>query len=77
MRTKPNRKHDYQIIRDFAKDGVRGAQSKSFFYRCINIWNDLPREVVSAPSSIQYFKRRLDKAWGPFSSFWSTIYIIL
>ena len=63
MRTRPNRKHDFQVIPNFAKDGVRGVQSKSFFYRCINIWNDLPREVVSAPS-IQSFKRRLDQAWG-------------
>ena len=62
MRTRPNRKHEFQIIPNFAKDGVRGVQSKSFFYRCINTWNDLPKEVVNA-TSIQSFKRRLDQAW--------------
>ena len=64
---------------DFAKDGVRGVQSKSFYYRCIyiyiyiyiNTWNDLPKEVVSA-ASIQPFKWGLDQA---FSTFWSTIFI--
>ena len=62
MRTKPNRKHGCQIIPNFAKDEARGVQSKSFFYRCINTWNNLPREVVNV-TSIQPFKRQLDKAW--------------
>jgi hypothetical protein len=62
IRTRPNRKHEYQIVPNFSSDGVRGVQSKSFFYRCINTWNNLPRDVVNA-KSIQNFKRRLDQAW--------------
>ena len=47
MRTGPNRKHEFQIIPNFAKDGVRGVQSKSFFYRCINIWMIYQRKLLT------------------------------
>ena len=54
---------EFQLLSNLSKDGVRGAQSKSFFYRCINTWNNLPREVVDAPS-IQTFKNDWTKHEG-------------
>ena len=62
LRTRPNRKHDLQLLPNFANDGVRGAQSKSFYYRCVSTWNNLPRTVVNSPT-INIFKERIDKAW--------------
>ena len=46
----------------FAKDGLRGVQTNSFYYRSIKHWNALPREVVNSPS-IAVFKKRIDIAW--------------
>jgi len=34
-----------------------------FSYRVVTLWNNLPSEVVSAPS-LNTFKERLDKYWG-------------
>ena len=48
LRSRPNRKHDYQLLPNFARDGARGVQSKSFYYRCISSWNALPRDVVDS-----------------------------
>ena len=45
------------------KDGVRGIQSNSFYYRSVKMWNNLPREVVNA-KDINQFKHRLDEAWN-------------
>ena len=56
------RNHDYQLERVFPKDGVRGIQYNSFYYRSIKTWNDLPRKVVHA-ESLDTFKRRLDEYW--------------
>ena len=44
------------------KDGVRGIQANSFYYRIIKVWNELPSEVVNAPT-VNTFKARLDGAW--------------
>ena len=37
----------FQDLLGNPKDGVRGAQAKSFFYRCIPIWNELANNVVT------------------------------
>ena len=62
LRTRPNRKHNLQLMPNFASDGMRGVQRKSFYYRCIYPWNELPTTVVNSPS-IAVFKKRLDEAW--------------
>ena len=59
-RERTTRKHDFQILNRKPKDGVRGIQSNSFYYRSHNIWNDLPRAVVNAKDS---FKNQLDEFW--------------
>ena len=61
-RTRPSRKHNMQILLNFPKDGTRGVQAKSFYYRSISIWNDLPSNVVNS-ASINTFKKLLDEAW--------------
>lgn len=62
-RTRPCRKHIHELQMNFPDDGVRGAQSKSFFYRTISTWNALPKYVAEA-SSIKSFKNNLNKAWA-------------
>ena len=59
--TRASRKHNYQLIWNKPKDGIRGLQSNSFYYRVITRWNNLPRNVVDA-TNINIFKRELDKA---------------
>ena len=44
------------------KDGTRGIQANSFYYRTIKNWNELPRNVVNA-TTINSFKKQLDDAW--------------
>ena len=61
-RTRPSRNHEFELKRAFAKDGLRGVQTNSFYYRSIKHWNELPRDVVSSPS-IAVFKKRIDIAW--------------
>ena len=61
-RTRPHRKHDYELIPNFSDDGLRGVQTKSFYYRCIPAWNQLPKDVVNA-KSIKAFKKELTQAW--------------
>ena len=56
------RKHEYQLVWRKPKDGVRGVQSNSFYYRVMEVWNDLPAKVVNAPT-INEFKNRLYDAW--------------
>ena len=55
-------KHDFQIVSRKPKDGIRGIQSNSFYYRSPNIWNDLPRAVVNA-KHVNSFKNQLDEFW--------------
>ena len=57
-----SRRHRYQLTRNIPKDGIRGSQSKSFYFRVPNKWNDLPPEVVES-RDINMFKARLDAAW--------------
>ena len=59
---RPSRKHEYQLVMNFPKDGMRGIQTNSFYYRVIKTWNDLPRTVVNA-KNIESFKYQLDESW--------------
>ena len=59
---RPSRKHDVQLLRREAADGMRGKQRNSFQYRVTATWNDLPRHVVQS-SSVAMFKQRLDDHW--------------
>ena len=61
-RIRPQRRHDYELTTNFASDGFRGVQTKSFYYRCIPAWNRLPKDVVNA-KSIKAFKKQLTDAW--------------
>ena len=60
--SRSSRNHPFQLKWLKPKDGVTGAQANSFYYRTTKRWNDLPRDVVNAPS-INAFKARLDEAW--------------
>ena len=57
-----SRRHRYQLTRNIPKDGIRGSQSKYFYFRVPNKWNDLPPKVVES-RNINMFKARLDAAW--------------
>ena len=59
---RPSRKHDFQIVPRVPRDGIRGVQTNSFYYRSIKPWNELPAEVVNS-TSIKSFKRSLERAW--------------
>lgn len=61
-RPRPNRQHKDELQPNFASDGFRGPQTKSFYYRTIPTWNKLPSEVVAAVS-IKGFKEKLKEAW--------------
>ena len=61
-RDRTSRIHNCQLIWNKHKDGLRGLQASSFYYRTINTWNHLPKDVVSA-KDIDSFKTRLDIAW--------------
>ena len=62
-RERTTRAHDRQILERIPKDGSRGLQANSFYYRHSKTWNNLPADVVNAPT-INSFKNRLDKHWG-------------
>ena len=57
-----NRKHPYQLTWNRSKDGARGIQTNSFYFRVANDWNALPEDVVMA-ENINTFKTHLDDAW--------------
>ena len=59
-RERVTRKHAFQLLERNAKDGSRGIQSNSFYYRPTRAWNNLPKTVVDT-KSINSFKNRLDK----------------
>lgn len=62
LQTRPSRKHDYQLTARVPKDGVRGIQTNSFYFRIIEVWNKLPKNVVNS-KNIHAFKMNLDEAW--------------
>ena len=51
--------HHQRILRQKA---TNRARINSFSQRVIKDWNDLPKEVVEAPS-VNSFKNRLDEHW--------------
>jgi len=54
------RGHDYKLMKRHCRSHAR----LSFFsFRVVTLWNNLPNDVVSAPS-LNSFKGRLDKYWG-------------
>ena len=53
-------RHPLQLYPNVARDGDRGLQSNSFYYRISTRWNNLPTEVVTA-ESLNSFKNRFDK----------------
>ena len=59
-RDRSSRHHQYQLMPNKAKDGLRGIQNNSFYHRTIDIWNNLPRKVVDA-GNINGFKNKLDE----------------
>ena len=62
LRNRPSRVHKFQLVENTPKDGTRGVQSNSFYYRSVKTWNSLPREVVNA-KDITEFKNKLDDTW--------------
>ena len=47
-RSRPSRKHGCQLYERTAKDGFRGVQLNSFYYRVPKVWNNLPSSVIEA-----------------------------
>ena len=62
MQNRESRAHDKKLVWKKPKDGTRGLQSNSFYFRTLQNWNDLPRSVVHA-NTINDFKSELDDAW--------------
>ena len=56
------RKHNFQLVWKLPKDGTRGLQANSFYYRTTQIWNNLPKVIVNA-ANINSFKNMFDKTW--------------
>ena len=54
------RGHAYQLEKKHCKSNIR---RNSFKMRIVNVWNNLPHEVVSA-ESLNSFKNKLDKHWS-------------
>ena len=72
-RERCTRSHDKQLHERVPKDGVRGLQSNSFYYRYARIWNSLPAHVVDA-ESLNPFKNALDKHWKKEPSKYDHLY---
>ena len=53
-------RHPLQLYQNMAKDGARGVQTNSFYYRTVRPWNELPSQVVTA-DTLNSFKNRFDK----------------
>jgi hypothetical protein len=51
------RGNDFKLVKPIAKNNTL---SNMFAWRCIGIWNELPNEVVNAPSAVS-FKYKLQK----------------
>ena len=61
-RERPSRLHQFQLMHNRSKDGSRGTQSNSFYHRTVDIWNNLPENVVNV-GDINGFKNKLDEHW--------------
>ena len=61
-KTRTSRKHSFQLHNLLHRDGTRGIQSNSFYYRTAKTWNNLPKEVVDA-RNLNSFKNLLDDYW--------------
>ena len=61
-RDRLSRNHEFQLIPNSSKDGIRGIQNNSFYHRTIDNWNDLPGYAAIA-KNINNFKNVLDKYW--------------
>ena len=62
-RDRLSRRHAFQLIPNYSKDGIRGVQRNSFYHRAIDTWNNLPKNVVDA-KNIFAFKQALDNHWN-------------
>jgi hypothetical protein len=54
--TRTSRRHNYQLVPRIPKDGVRGVQTNSFYFRTTKPWNEV--KVVNFPN-VHLF----DEAW--------------
>ena len=57
-----SRKHKFQLYYKRSRDGVRGIQHNSFYFRTSKLWNNLPSKVVHVDTK-NTFKNRLDVFW--------------
>ena len=57
-----SRKHKFQLYYKRPRDGVRGIQHNSFYFRTSKLWNNLPSKVVHADTK-NTFRNRLDVFW--------------
>ena len=62
LQNRGSRAHDKKLVWKKPKDGTRGLQSNSFYFRTLQNWNDLPRSAAHA-KTINEFKNELDDAW--------------
>ena len=62
LQNRGSREHDKKLVWKKPKDGTRGLQSNSFYFRTLQNWNDLPRSAAHA-NTINVFKNELDEAW--------------
>ena len=56
------RNNGCQLVWRVPKDGLRGLQTNSFYYRVIKAWNELPSEVVNAPIILPLLMRS-EQGW--------------
>ena len=61
-KNRPSRQHKFQVHEKKSKDGERGVQHNSFYHRAVRQWNELPSDVVEAPS-VNAFKNKFDEAF--------------
>ena len=59
------RGHTYKLKKN-TRPNSKTLRKRYFTNRIVNFWNNLPDEVVTAPS-IASFERRLDKYWDRYS----------
>ena len=61
-KTLHTRGHIHRVFKDHA---IKRARRNSFTQRVVDDWNNLPVEVISAPS-LNSFKKRLDDWWKEY-----------